>query len=242
MRVVKHLWIFWGIIYCSSLSYVQANSFDSTEWKKLIAPLNYPNPEENVEAQLYDESQSHENNGETYKQKRSKKGEQYQNNSNPEKNDSFDLSGVNVLLYIVLALLFVFLILRIFQIQFNKKKRTQNGSNTVLLEDNPDELIKNELVSKLETALKSANYNTALRFLFLQLLEQLQQKGIIEWNKYKTNGEYLKELEDAEYYIGMRSFTYDYEYFWFGEYHLSETEYALLFDKYSQLIDKIGHE
>ncbi len=76
----------------------------------------------------------------------------------------------------------------------------------------------------LEMALKENNYRLAIRFSFILALQNLQKKGEIQWEKEKTNHQYLMELP-----LGLQkpfsALTRIYEYVWYGEAEANETLY-----------------
>lgn len=72
-----------------------------------------------------------------------------------------------------------------------------------------------DLNSMLKAAKSSSNWNDILRVQFLIIVQMLDDKGAIDWNKAKTNREYLSELSDQlKHQFG--ELIYIYEYAWFS--------------------------
>ena len=107
-------------------------------------------------------------------------------------------------------------------------------------EENPDELILDELERELERALEDDNYNRCLRYLFLLVLERLESRKIIKWHKYTTNGEYLMSVLTYSWYHDFERITYTYEYYWYGEHVLSKDDFDWLRERINTLMVEIS--
>ncbi|MBO6517067.1 MAG: DUF4129 domain-containing protein [Bacteroidia bacterium] len=146
-----------------------------------------------------------------------------------------DLSPLQILLYIGIAVAFIALVVILVRtgvIEFGDKKVELKLEHDA---ENPDELVLTELERELALAAQDGNYNRCLRYEFLLLLERLQEKGKITWHKYKTNGEYLNQLLALPYYKRVRQLTLVYEYYWYGEHSLNERNYQRLVGHFEQL-------
>lgn len=88
--------------------------------------------------------------------------------------------------------------------------------------DKYDGLIKNAEGTK--------NFRLAVRYLYLQSLHQLAQKGYIQPGTEKTNYQYAGELRMAKPVLArpFADLTYKYEYIWYGEYMITEDMYYSL--------------
>ncbi|MBI1305854.1 MAG: hypothetical protein GC181_04475 [Bacteroidetes bacterium] len=157
----------------------------------------------------------------------------------------FDLNmpaWIKYLLYgVVIAGLVALIILLIIQ-RINPGRKSAAGPRIQIDEENPEELIKSELEIQMEEALVSGNYNRCLRIKFLLMLEQLQKMGLIVWHKYKTNGEYLRELSRFDDVPEIRDLTLIYEYFWYGEHILYYEQYAGLENRFDVLLNQWRRE
>ncbi|HET9746305.1 MAG TPA: DUF4129 domain-containing protein [Chitinophagaceae bacterium] len=84
--------------------------------------------------------------------------------------------------------------------------------------NDPDVLLRN--------AIRSGNYRLAVRYLYLQVLNKLADRNIIEVNSNKTNYEYVNEMRKHKFANEFASLTLQYEYVWYGEYPVDEKLFA----------------
>ncbi len=71
--------------------------------------------------------------------------------------------------------------------------------------------------AEIEKATSKQNYRLAVRLLYLRLLKQLSDVGLINWDITKTNSIYIDELSNAEQRISFKLLTRQFEYIWYGE-------------------------
>jgi hypothetical protein len=71
-------------------------------------------------------------------------------------------------------------------------------------------------------------YRDAIRFHFLLGLKTMADRGIITWNRNKTNVDYARELSSHALSGPFAQVRRIYEYAWYGEFDVSETDYRAL--------------
>ena len=93
-------------------------------------------------------------------------------------------------------------------------------------------------IKKAET---SGNYRLAVRYLHLQALYHLSEKGCIGIATSKTNYEYMNELRKTRPPVAnhFSALTSKYEYIWYGEYAIADKAYYLLKDDFTQFNTEI---
>jgi len=113
------------------------------------------------------------------------------------------------LLYALIGALIAFIIYAIFRnIDFQRKVE-------VNVEDVDD--IKTIDAKKAFDEFLSANdYRSALRMLFIQVLQKLVSQNAINWKPEKTNRHYLLEMKGHSNINEFRSLVYHYEKVWYG--------------------------
>ena len=72
------------------------------------------------------------------------------------------------------------------------------------------------------------NFNLATRYLFLQTLKTLSDKGLINFSPDKTNRDYLNESSSQSYHSQFSLLTLNYEYVWYGKFLINESQYQKL--------------
>lgn len=124
-----------------------------------------------------------------------------------------------ILMIIVLLAFFVWAIADQFAVPKNKKvAKLQDRASVDQLEGN---LPQEDLQELLEHATAAADYNLAVRLLFLSYLRQLIAKGYIEWRADKTNAEYLSELRGTDAFETFSRLAMLYERVWYGKVPIS---------------------
>jgi uncharacterized protein DUF4129 len=135
------------------------------------------------------------------------------------------LAGV----FIIFILYKLFFTQGFFQRSYTRAKVLESADEETALSSETD-------FSKLITqALNSKNYRLAIRYHYLQLLQKLTQKGIIEFTPDKTNYEYVKELSGKPYKKDFATITLHYEYAWYGEFEIDEQTFSAIQNKFKQL-------
>jgi hypothetical protein len=92
---------------------------------------------------------------------------------------------------------------------------------------------------ELQHALELKEYRQAIRWLYLQNLKLMIQKGLLRPSPEKTNQDYLSEIQSLEFQEGFLHLTRIFERIWYG--HRLPDRSAFLdwkaqFDHYYQLI------
>jgi hypothetical protein len=78
------------------------------------------------------------------------------------------------------------------------------------------------LDQQLKEAIRKGNYRLAVRFLYLQTLSKLSDKGWLQLSPDKTNYQYVKELSKPQYKNEFARITLHYEYAWYGDFTIEE--------------------
>ena len=197
-----------------------AGSIEKPTWEKMAEDYEYDPPEK-------------------YKSKPKKPAQKDEPLELPKSSPGIPASAA-YLLYALLGVGFIALLIAIVRGTGprNKKVKLRNTYD----EENPDELVLTELERELQDASRLGNYNRCLRYHFLLLLERLERNGVIIWHKFKTNGEYLDEAIGIPQHKRLRQLTVIYEYYWYGEHVLTESEYLKNEKYFVQLRKELGDE
>ena len=148
-------------------------------------------------------------------------------------NGSDFFSSIFGIIFWILAIgLFAYLVYRLFlsNSSFLSRSRKNISSDiTVVEEENtndPDSLLRN--------AIRNGNYRLAVRYLYLQSLQRLSEKKLIEINTNKTNYEYVMEVRKHKFANEFASLTLQYEYVWYGEYPVDERLFEQIQGSFTQ--------
>jgi hypothetical protein len=85
--------------------------------------------------------------------------------------------------------------------------------------------VYNELIYDAES---KNNFNSAIRYLYLQVLKKLSERELILFSPGKTNLDYIHELSGKDYQQDFISLTHNYEYAWYGKFFIDHNSYQNL--------------
>ena len=151
------------------------------------------------------------------------------------------LSGLEIAMKVIAILIILFVVYLIVKTIINKEgswifsKSSNKITVSETIEENIHSLDFNTLITKIKN---EKNYRLATRYYYLWLLKTLSDRNIIEWDIEKTNGDYLNEISNLELKNEFQFLSYVYEYSWYGEFNLSETDFEKTEIAFLKLITK----
>lgn len=138
---------------------------------------------------------------------------------------------------IVLFLLFKFFL----KINTNSILTTSKNKPIVSITEE-EELIKNKDILKLiKQAIQQKNFRLAVRYYYLNILKELENKELIVWEQQKTNEDYSKEISQPTIQKSFINLTRLYDFVWYGNFTINEVEFPSVesdFIKATNLINK----
>jgi hypothetical protein len=155
---------------------------------------------------------------------------------------SFDFSG-NFLQIIAIGGVILVVLIILFRFLMNQKgNATVRRPEDITIEEVEQNLHEAEIDRFLREALGSQNYRLAVRLYFLNVMKELSLKRIIEWQKDKTNGVYLREVRanSRDWYDDFARITLIFEYVWYSETPLTAASYAEIEPFYKNLLKKVS--
>ncbi|MCB9282586.1 MAG: DUF4129 domain-containing protein [Lewinellaceae bacterium] len=108
---------------------------------------------------------------------------------------------------------------------FSPKNRKFSGQLAINLEDVEAHLPDADMPEFIRRALQAGDYRMAVRLHYLSLIQGLTRRGWIEWKREKTNGDYLREIQERPVFGQFRELTGIFERVWYGDYPLEEGAY-----------------
>lgn len=78
------------------------------------------------------------------------------------------------------------------------------------------------LDQQLQQAIKAGDYRLAIRFLYLQSLNKLADKGWLQLSPDKTNYQYVREVAKPHLKKSFSRITLHYEYAWYGDFIIEQ--------------------
>ena len=155
-------------------------------------------------------------------------------------NIDLDFSETNV--QIILGILLVALGVLIYRIldDVNLRRRLrgeEEEEDKIEISDLEEERMVAEGVkqSLLERAESTKQFAVAVRLLYIQLLKELQDGGLIKYRRDYSNRDYQHQLAASSFLEEFRAVTADYERYWYGKYTVDQLSYRLTKQKFTSL-------
>lgn len=111
---------------------------------------------------------------------------------------------------------------------FSKKNKKINIPEGDIHED-IHEINFPETIAKYE---REKDFRMAVRYRFLQVLKNLSDKKMIDWNIEKTNKDYVRELKSESQKHNFEELAYIFDYVWYGEFEINEKDYQHFKEKF----------
>lgn len=92
----------------------------------------------------------------------------------------------------------------------------------------------------LQQATQNEQFKLAVRILYLNIIKVLADKELIEWKKNKTNGHYLREMNQHHSSVNFSMLTTIYEQSWFSAQALSKNRYTHIATYFTNYIKAIN--
>jgi hypothetical protein len=203
----------------NSASYMKEDignkKFDEKKWKEITGDLNY------------DEAKEKE-----------KKPKDIQPKAGRNFNWSIDPELARMVSFIVVFVLFAFILYYVAQnTKFKQRIKKMTPADVTGPVENIEELDTEGL---LRQALDASDLRMAIRIQYLLLLKKLNEVGLIEWKKDKTNRDYLSELYGRnDCYENVRGLTLAYELVWYGERSVSSESFQRLSGEFESVNKRI---
>ncbi len=90
------------------------------------------------------------------------------------------------------------------------------------------------LEQQLKDAIRKNNYRLAIRYLYLQTLSKMADKGWLQLSPDKTNYQYVQELNKSKFKNDFARITLHYEYAWYGDFKIGEEIFNPVQDAFEQ--------
>jgi hypothetical protein len=123
---------------------------------------------------------------------------------------------------------------------FLKDRKLSKTETEVLYPE--EQLHETDVEALLREAIRNRNYRLAVRYHYLAVIRELSLKRWIEWQKDKTNREYLMEMGSRQQFPLFRELTSRFEWVWYGERQIPETEFEWLSGKFELLMSELSND
>ncbi len=152
-------------------------------------------------------------------------------------------SFMRMLPYLIILLVVVLIALKVAGLSVTnvfKPQRNIKPGTDAFTEDTPIHIVNFEqLIAK---AIKDEDFRLAIRYSYLKLLQELDKKELIQWEKHKSNYDYLMAIRKQNFATSFNELTQVYENAWYGELPWSNEQYHDVYGAASALAQTISHK
>ncbi|WP_207512836.1 DUF4129 domain-containing protein [Longitalea luteola] len=150
----------------------------------------------------------------------------------------FSGSTVRTITYGILIAFFLFVIYRI--IVVNKLFLFYSSGKTKAVAGGDDMDIEDEnLDEKIRKAIAAKEHRPAVRFMYLKVLQLLNERQWIRYHADGTNYEYVIQMSGHKLGNEFSSLTRVYDYVWYGEFTLTEEQFDIVHKNFSHFYNAI---
>ena len=136
--------------------------------------------------------------------------------------------GFKVLLYGLSIGILLYVMLRLLGMEKARLWLGGQGRGQGIRGEMVEDIHAIDYAQSIAEAESEGRYRDAIRFHFLYSLKTMSDKGVINWNRNKTNVDYARELSTHALSGPFAQVRRIYEYAWYGEFDVSEADYRSL--------------
>jgi len=128
--------------------------------------------------------------------------------------------------YAVLVGAFAVVVLKLLQVDLTGAFGRAPRRAALAYDTETEDIHALDIPALLTEAEMAGNYRLAVRLGYLQVLKELTDRSLIQWQPDKTNHHYVLEMARTTQHEAFAELTRQFEYVWYGELHLTPEHYA----------------
>lgn len=149
------------------------------------------------------------------------------------------MAGILIVLLTLITLVLFFRSPYFLALLQKEKKADQDVFDWVDTLKEEGDLLGANLDKALSEAMKVPDYRMAIRLNYLQVLQALAKKKMINWRIDKTNEKYIRELEEAVLQSRLTGLTVIFEKIWYGNKEIGREDYEQLIKAFHTMLRDI---
>lgn len=110
----------------------------------------------------------------------------------------------------------------------------KSKSNKIDFSEIAEDIHQIDFDKQINEAISKKDFRKAVRLYFLKILKLLSDKNLIDWKPDKTNYDFYLELKEQKFQNDFRSVSILYDYVWYGDFSLNETEFKTAAQQFRQ--------
>ncbi|CAM3977784.1 DUF4129 domain-containing protein [Flavobacterium branchiophilum] len=166
--------------------------------------------------------------------------------SNHNQHSVLNYATIDVILRILSIILIIFVVYMIVKSFLNKEAQWIFGKNSEqkviqqeMFTQNIHEIDFEKLIQK---AIKNKSNRLTIRYYYLWLLQTLSDQKLIEWDKEKTNSDYIYELKSTKHKNDFSYLSYLYNNIWYGEFQITDYTYEQAIHTFKKALKEFKNE
>lgn len=152
-----------------------------------------------------------------------------------QQSSNISLEWLKPLLWTIAILGLLFLLYKIWTDNAGLFSPSDKKKNDIADAQEEDPLLLHGAAELAQQAIQSKEYRMATRYLFIDTLARLDEKGLIQRIARKTNQQYLQEIQQPELKETLATAMLHFEYVWYGEFTPSESQFQRIHQTFKQL-------
>ncbi|CAN5438671.1 hypothetical protein BH10BAC1_BH10BAC1_08530 [soil metagenome] len=142
--------------------------------------------------------------------------------------------GLSIFQYILIAAVIIIIVLLVLKNDIRAVFFGKSASVAIDFKEFDEDIHKINFDELIATAISKGDYRKAVRLHFLKLLKELTDNNLITWQIDKTNNDYSMELSSSKYNSKFRELALMYEYIWYGDFQLDESNFKSTILKFKE--------
>lgn len=144
------------------------------------------------------------------------------------------LLGLGILQYALIIAVIIIIILLVLKNDIRSVFYGKSASVTIDFKEFNEDIHKINFDELIAASIAIKDFRKAIRLHFLKLLKDLTDHNLITWQIDKTNNDYSMELANSKYNNSFRELSLMYEYIWYGDFQLDETNFKNTLTKFQE--------
>jgi hypothetical protein len=141
--------------------------------------------------------------------------------------------------YMILTVMILVLLFVVVKIALANKLFTRSSRKSGIAEE--DELLnKDNLRELIQQAEAQNNFRLAVRYRYMKVLQDMDERKIIQLNAQSTNWDYVNRLGGHPLKKQFLLLTRAYEYVWYGEFEIGSDQYNYLRTEFQQFENSLS--
>jgi len=160
---------------------------------------------------------------------------------------NWDVDGVllfkilEIILWVAILFFLIYGVLKILGLDFNSLfYKTTDVKPTVQFNTIEEDIHEIDFNKSIEEAIADKNYRYATRLYYLKTLKLLADKELINWQKDKTNADYVFEIEKTKYSADFKTITKLFNYSWYGKVLFNKTTFNITQQNFVAFYNKLN--